>query len=173
MRDAFGGAFMIRIFLIFILIYILLTAVAMNYAKAYKVKELVVAYLEDNEVDIEKMNSEEETVFRNYINDKVVQGLNYVREMPELRCNNPEPTKCFNLPEVGIAIEKIDPPQVTSKKGSYYVVKTYFGYNIGFLKLIQSGNNNVNSTDSNSIGIWTITGETRLIFKETVTTTTD
>ena len=36
MRDAFGGEFMLRIFLIFILIYILFTAVVLNYAKAFK-----------------------------------------------------------------------------------------------------------------------------------------
>ena len=38
MRDAFGGAFMIKIFIIFIFVYICLTAMALNYAKAFKVK---------------------------------------------------------------------------------------------------------------------------------------
>ena len=36
MRDAFGGAFSIQIFLIFILIYVSFIAVSLNYAKAFK-----------------------------------------------------------------------------------------------------------------------------------------
>ena len=38
MRDAFGGAFMIKLFLVFILIYVCFIALALNYAKAFKVK---------------------------------------------------------------------------------------------------------------------------------------
>ena len=38
MRDAFGGTFMIQVFLVFILIYISFTALALNYAKAFKAK---------------------------------------------------------------------------------------------------------------------------------------
>ena len=40
MRDAFGGTFMIQIFLVFILIYISFTALALNYAKAFKAKRI-------------------------------------------------------------------------------------------------------------------------------------
>lgn len=38
MRDAFGGAFMIKVMLIFLGIYIAFMAVALNYAKAFRVK---------------------------------------------------------------------------------------------------------------------------------------
>ena len=41
MRDAFGGAFMIKLFLVFLAIYIGFTAVAVNYAKAFKVKKFL------------------------------------------------------------------------------------------------------------------------------------
>ena len=41
MRDAFGGAFMIKIFLIFIIVYVCFTALARNYAKAFKVKNKI------------------------------------------------------------------------------------------------------------------------------------
>ena len=44
MRDAFGGAFMIKIFIVFIFVYICLTAMALNYAKAFKVKNEIITY---------------------------------------------------------------------------------------------------------------------------------
>ena len=50
MRDAFGGTFMIQVFLVFILIYISFTALALNYAKAFKVKNKVIDYLENTEI---------------------------------------------------------------------------------------------------------------------------
>ena len=60
MRDAFGGAFMIKLFLVFLAIYIGFTAVAVNYSKAFKVKNKVVEYLENNEVtDMKHMSAAE------------------------------------------------------------------------------------------------------------------
>ena len=50
MRDAFGGTFMIQIFIVFILVYISFTALALNYAKAFKVKNFIVDYLEEEEI---------------------------------------------------------------------------------------------------------------------------
>ena len=50
MRDAFGGAFMIKIFLVFIIIYVGFTALSLNYAKAFKVKNKIIDYLEVNEI---------------------------------------------------------------------------------------------------------------------------
>ena len=38
MRDSFGGVFMTNLFLVFIFIYVAFTAVSLNYAKAFKVK---------------------------------------------------------------------------------------------------------------------------------------
>ena len=53
MRDAFGGAFMIKLFLVFILIYVCFIALALNYAKAFKVKNKIIDYLETNEIILE------------------------------------------------------------------------------------------------------------------------
>lgn len=46
MRESFGGAFMINLVLIFIVIYISFMAVAVNYAKAFRVKNNVINILE-------------------------------------------------------------------------------------------------------------------------------
>ena len=41
MREAFGGAFTIKLMLIFLAIYIAFIAVALNYAKAFRVKNKI------------------------------------------------------------------------------------------------------------------------------------
>lgn len=49
MRESFGGAFMINLVLVFIVIYISFMAVAINYAKAFRVKNNVINILEQNQ----------------------------------------------------------------------------------------------------------------------------
>lgn len=46
MREAFGGTFMIKLALIFIIIYVSFMAVAINYAKAFRVKNGVINIVE-------------------------------------------------------------------------------------------------------------------------------
>ena len=46
MRESFGGAFMIKLVLVFIVVYISFMAVAINYAKAFRVKNQVINILE-------------------------------------------------------------------------------------------------------------------------------
>jgi len=58
MRDAFGGTFMLKLAIIFIVIYISFMAVTINYAKAFRVKNQIINIVEqyqfagssDNEV---------------------------------------------------------------------------------------------------------------------------
>ena len=49
MRESFGGAFMINLVLVFIVIYISFMAVAINYAKAFRVKNNIINILEQNQ----------------------------------------------------------------------------------------------------------------------------
>ncbi len=49
MRDAFGGAFMIKLMLIFLVIYVCFIAVALNYAKAFKAKNGIIDLIEKYE----------------------------------------------------------------------------------------------------------------------------
>ena len=48
MRDAFGGAFMIKLMLIFLVIYVCFIAVALNYAKAFKAKNGIIDLIENS-----------------------------------------------------------------------------------------------------------------------------
>ena len=51
MRESFGGAFMIKLVLVFIVIYISFMAVAINYAKVFRVKNNVINILEQYQYD--------------------------------------------------------------------------------------------------------------------------
>jgi len=52
MRESFGGAFMIKLVLIFIVIYITFMAVAIDYAKVFRVKNNVINILEQSQFEI-------------------------------------------------------------------------------------------------------------------------
>ncbi len=49
MRESFGGAFMIKLALVFIIIYVSFMAVAINYAKAFRVKNQIINILEQRQ----------------------------------------------------------------------------------------------------------------------------
>ena len=61
MRDAFGGVFMMRLMLAFIFIFVAFSAVSLNYAKAFRVKNKVIDVVE--QMEIQNINE-----FSNYYN---------------------------------------------------------------------------------------------------------
>ena len=50
MRDAFGGIFMIRLMLVFVFIFVAFTAISLNYAKAFRIKNKVIDFVEQEEI---------------------------------------------------------------------------------------------------------------------------
>lgn len=165
MRDAFGGSFMIRIFLIFILVYILLTAVALNYAKAYRAKELIVAYLENNEIfDIGSMPAEDQNEMEEYFEKVLVHQLGYVTPLDPEDCSSEAGREvyCFSP---GIKLERVEKPNYANKLGVYYKVTTFYRYDIGFLRAIKTADNSELDTTSD-FGKWEISGETRPIVRD-------
>ena len=169
MRDAFGGAFMIRLFLIFIFIYMFFTAIALNYAKAFKVKNKVIDYLEDNEVvlrekknDKEHINAAQLDKMEYFIETEVVKEYKYRQDKSEMKCSNEYPeVYCDN----GIRIIQINTYNTKSDNlGIYYRVETFFTWNLGFLKILTQADNN-SQDGSVARGIWTISGETKTIIK--------
>ncbi len=48
MKDAFGGAFVLKVMMIFFVVFICFMTVAINYAKTFRVKDNVIAILERN-----------------------------------------------------------------------------------------------------------------------------
>lgn len=154
MRDAFGGAFMIKVFFVFILIYISFTALALNYAKAFKVKNRIIEYIESNEtVNFSNMTAQEIMSMEKFFEEEIHGEMNYYSNV---KCSGNE-IYCKN----GIKIETKG--SGINTEGKYYKVSTYFGWNINFFNVI---NNLAGNNDKEVFGTWTISGETRLIIND-------
>lgn len=152
MRDAFGGSFMLKLFLVFIFIYIGFTAIALNYAKAFKVKDKVISYIETNEItDFINMPSSVRDAMEEYFETEILGKDNY---RATISCTGDDVVYCQD----GIKITKEGEAQNT--EGVYYKVTTTVGWSIPFInKLLQISG----ATGDVTTGLWNISGETRLI----------
>ena len=167
MRDAFGGAFMIKLFLVFIAIYIGFTAVALNYAKAFKVKNKIIEYLESSEISsLEEMYVDQSNEIENFIENEILGNMNY--NVNHLNICRDVVTEYLGdtiaiCHDSGIVVEEIS--KATNTEGVYYRVSTYVGWSIPFLNGLLSLNGN-NAERDVPVGVWEISGETRLIVNE-------
>ena len=50
MRDAFGGVFMFNLIIVFIYILVAFSAVSLTYAKAFRLKNSLITYVEEQEI---------------------------------------------------------------------------------------------------------------------------
>lgn len=155
MRDAFGGAFMIKLLIVFIVIYIGFTAIALNYAKAFKVKNKVIAYIEENEItDIRNMSAKAYADMNDFFQTELVEGMNYKYG---IKCPNNKDN--YDYCDNGILIAASN-SYGSNKIGTYYTVTTTFGWEIPFLNVLLRLNDQDGETTT---GFWTISGETRTI----------
>lgn len=162
MRDAFGGSFMIMIFLVFIMVYISFTAVALSYAKAFKVKNAVIDFLEEWEVDgLENIRADKMAEFESFIDSEIVGNKNYNMSGDRDFCKNNSKKGMLCSP-VGIVISQSEADERT--KGHYYTVYTYVGWDIGFFSKLAALNGNKKDPEVGDVtGTWKISGQTRLI----------
>lgn len=185
MRDAFGGAFMIKVFLVFIAVYIGFTAIALNYAKAFKVKNKVIEYLESSEIIDLNLTAAQRSDLEEFIEIELLGNMNY--NVSEFNicdritttddtgktiayCHNAgivikeEPTYEIKVtaPNEGIVID--DPTKLNNTEGVYYKVETYLGWSMPFFKGFASiGGKKATDTP---MGVWQISGETRVIVNQ-------
>lgn len=114
MRDAFGGAFLIKLLVIFLGIYIAFMAVALNYAKAFRVKNQIINYIEQYEGynDLSKAK----------IDDYVAKIAYYVKGI-----NTNE--QCY---AEGYCVASM---AYTENRGEYFLVTTYIHLELPFFGL--------------------------------------
>ena len=184
MRDAFGGAFMIKIFLVFIVIYVGFTALSLNYAKAFRAKNIIIEYLETEEISDLNMLITGSRIkeIEDVINNKIKGKLNY-NPSNENFCDSKgkvpdgittdkllKKTYCSNS---GFIIEETG--RADNTKGIIYTVRTYVNWNLPFLNgILTVGNTDGkkstlggNPNSREILGdVWEISGETRIIVRE-------
>ena len=124
MRDSFGGAFMIQLMLIFIIIFVSFLAVALNYTRAFRVKNGVIDILEQYQYDGTGSDIAIDKV-RNYL-----QRMNYANDNSTLRdsCRNKENGTFVD----GVCIIS---ESDKSDLGNYYRVVSYIPFEFNFFKL--------------------------------------
>lgn len=129
MREAFGGTFMIKLMLIFIAIYIAFIAVALNYAKAFRVKNGIIDIIEQNEgIDDYKDTSGTLGEIDEYLNK-----VSYYVSLDKIDSLNTEDNYCSTR---GYCIKRIDATsKVDNINSSYYKVTTYININFPFFGL--------------------------------------
>lgn len=125
MRDAVGGAFMIKLLLVFLAIYTIFIAIAINYAKAFRVKNKVLDIIEQNEG------------IKNYsnVNDPVIVQVNDYMNNIHYGVNTATvKSKCEGYDYVdtkrGYCITKVD-----NGDASYYKVRSFVTISIPLVGL--------------------------------------
>ena len=165
MRDTFGGVFMIRLFLVFIFIYVAFAAVSLNYAKAFRIKNKVIDFIEKNEIiDLGSSN------FNNKLDEleKILDNANYnitcesinKTEGPRKE-NNKVEEYCYR--GIVIEVENREKHRGTDAEDINYKISVHVDWNLGALnKILLLGGQKEDSQGTISGG-WTIVGEANVV----------
>ena len=130
MREAFGGAFTIKLMLIFLAIYIAFIAVALNYAKAFRFKNRIIDIIEQNEGIDSYDDTKEGSVIGNI--NSYLNTVGYYVNLANIKNNNTENINCYDR---GYCIEETTAPVTDGITSKYYKVTTYININFPFFKL--------------------------------------
>ena len=173
MRDSFGGVFMFRLMIVFIFIFVSFTAVSLNYAKSFRVKNKVIDFIEQNEIT--KLSGKNfndslpklDAILKSSSYNKVCEGGNGPIETDE---KGNVIQYCYN----GIIIGKDEKYNDngncgeeniagTSAKRIHYIITTYADWNLGELnKILVLGGEKADSKPVVN-GTWTIQGKATVI----------
>ena len=160
MRDAFGGVFMIRLFLVFIFIYVAFAAVSLNYAKAFRIKNSIISLIEENEIiNLRELNSNEKL-------NSILEDANYSKT-----CNKGNGViKSIEGKEIGycyngivVLVDSIESIEGTTSKTINYQVITYADWNLGALNKILALAGKKENSDEYVTGTWKIIGTAKVI----------
>lgn len=174
MRDSFGGVFTMNLLLVFIFIYVAVTAVSLNYAKAFRLKNSVIDFVEQNEIIKPEDIGNKANLLQKL--DNIIANGNYNKPCNEVYHNGNRLSEgiirsdegnitgyCHN----GIVIDMKEgyPKYVTGTTSKVYVyeIKTYADWELGaFNKLLALAGRNGNA---GLAGTWTVIGEAKVIKK--------
>lgn len=134
MRESFGGAFMIKLVLVFIVIYITFMAVAIDYAKVFRVKNNVINILEQNQFefkDSEVVNTIDEYLGSAAYNEYGNNSVKY--DCGGIEFGTANTNKNVLLTGNGVCITRLG--DITNNKNIYYKVTAYISIEFPFFDL--------------------------------------
>ena len=163
MRDAFGGLFMFNLFIIFIFIFVAFSAVSLTYAKAFRLKNSLITYVEEQEIiSLNLDNKKLEGI------DKILEDSSYHKTCDSINkregIGKSAEGKINEYCHNGVVIKIKDgyPDKIdgTKSKLIVYEIITYADWNLGVMnKLLALSGRNGESID----GFWTIKGEAKVV----------
>lgn len=163
MRDAFGGLFMFNLLIVFIFIFVAFSAVSLTYAKAFKLKNSLISYVEEKEIiSLNLDNDKLEGI------DKILEDASYHKTCDSINKNEGIKNSaegiineyCHN--GVVIRIKDKYPQKIegTSSNLIVYEIITYADWNLGAMnKLLALSGKNGEGIN----GFWTIKGEAKVV----------
>lgn len=146
---------MLKMMLVFIFIFVYFIAIALNYAKAFRIKNDIIDYLEDNQIDF----YDESYISNENVNNDIEKILSRYNYDYSSACNSSYDigSKCIK----GLNI-KGERNIINGVYYIYYNIDVLINYDIGFLKLLLSLTN-TSDNSSNTIGTWIIRGQSKAI----------
>ena len=163
MRDAFGGVFMFNLFIVFIFIFVAFSAVSLTYAKAFRLKNSLISYVEEKEIiSLNLDNNKLEGI------DKILQDSSYHKTCDSINKNegiNKSVTGLINeycYKGIVIRIKEGYPKGIegTTSNLIVYEILTYADWNLGVMnKLLELSGR----TGEGINGFWTIKGEAKVV----------
>ena len=120
MRDAFGGAFMLKVIMVFVVIYVTFMCIALNYARAFRVKNRVINILEQYQYGNANTTEDAKDAIRTYV-DQVHYKVRSKRKETTIDCEGEY------LEDCGICILGIG-----DDDARYYKVTSYIVFNLPF-----------------------------------------
>ncbi len=159
MRDAFGGVFMIRLLLVFMFIYVSFTAISLNYAKAFRVKNKIIDLIEQEEVlKIGDFYSNGSGSGISKL-DKILKNSGYHRNCIQgdsILKDESYNTKGICYGGVVITVKSNTERYIT------YNVYTYADWNLGALNMILALGGQTKNERGIADGAWEIAGEAKV-----------
>ena len=183
MRDAFGGVFTMNLLLVFIFIYVAFTAVSLNYAKAFRLKNSVIDFVEQNEII--DMNDIPSTSLKSKL-DQIINNASYNKECStinlgayrqvgygdELILKNKSTGKVTGLCYKGVVILKNSESKIEGTstgigkeaKQIHYQIITYADWELGALNTLLKM---VGQPEEDPLkGTWTVMGDAKVVYKQ-------
>ena len=139
MKDSFGSAYMIYVFIFFVIIFITFISLILKYAQAFKVKDQIISIIEE----YEGYGTGNGKSFENI--ESYIESTSY---RPEVGSENFNAIngQCSSTYKYCIA-------KHSTGDATYYTVYTFVSWNFPFFKLS---------------GVWNIQGETRPVVSNVV-----
>lgn len=125
MRDAFGGAFSVKLMLIFLMLYVSFMCVALSYARAFRVKNRIINIIEQYEGYVVGQTEEIEEEIDKYLKKA---GYN-ISDTDVVRADGKRISSCDALEGRGYCIVPM------SNNPTYYKVETYMVFKIPILNV--------------------------------------